>query len=315
MARHHDHQHDYDEQPSSWPDDDPCCPDEPGVRIRAITYEQLDDYFQQLTNPPEPALLVGSSPGRYSQRDAGFLEHNGRPGGSAMAQYRRRRAAERHTWRATLPQRLVGVLAAGVAAALATMVVAGPGLARVTGPIAAVSLAWLLRFHPSPATLAWRHGAQGERRTARLLDPLERRGYQVFHDLAVPGSATNVDHVVVGPSGVYVIDSKRYRGQLRYTGGQLWHGGRTLDRTLQTLWWEATQVAETLGFGPDLHVYPVLCVHLARLPWQRELLVDGVPVLAATALRPALQVIRQALSPEQVALVADHVRAGFRPAA
>jgi hypothetical protein len=121
-------------------------------------------------------------------------------------------------------------------------------------------------------------------------------------------------HLVVGPTGVYVIDSKRYRGHLRYTAGHLWHGGRTLDRTLQMLWWEATQVAETLGFGPDLHLYPVLCVHVARLPWLRELLVDGVPVLGAGALRSALQVTRQALTPEQVALVAGHVRAGFRPA-
>ena len=62
MARHHDHQHDHDEQPSAWPDDDPCCPDEPGVRIRAITYDQLGDYLQQLTNPPAPAPLVGSFP-------------------------------------------------------------------------------------------------------------------------------------------------------------------------------------------------------------------------------------------------------------
>jgi Nuclease-related domain len=314
MALHHDHEHDHDEPRSSWPDDDhPCCPDEPGVRIRAITFEEVDDYLQQLTNPPAPAPLVGSYAGRH--HDAGFLDGNGRPGGSAVAQYRRRRAADRHTWRATLPQRLAGVLAAGVAAALTTTVVAGPGLARFTCLAAAAALAWLLRFRPSADTLAWRHGAEGERRTARLLAPLERHGYQVFHDLAIPGSAANVDHLVVGPTGVYVIDSKRYRGQLRYTGGHLWQGGRTLDRTLETLWWEATQVAETLGFGPDLHVYPVLCVHVARLSWHRELLVDGIPVLGAAALRPALQVIRQALSPEQVALVAGQVRAGFRPAA
>jgi hypothetical protein len=313
MALHHDHEHDHDEPCSSWPDDDPCCPDEPGVRIRAITFDEVDDYLQQLTNPTAPAPLIGSSPGR--QYDAGFLDGNGHPGRSAMAQYRRRRAADRRTWRATLPQRLAGVLAAGVAAALTTTVVAGPGLARLTGPAAAIGLAWLLRFRPSADTLAWRHGAEGERRTARLLAPLERHGYQVFHDLAVPGSTANVDHLVVGPTGVYVIDSKRYRGHLRYTGGHLWQGGRTLDRTLETLWWEATQVAETLGFGPDLHVYPVLCVHVARLSWRRELLVDGIPVLGAAALRPALRVIRQALSPEQVALVAGHIRAGFRPAA
>jgi hypothetical protein len=316
MALHHDHDH--DPKPPGWPDADLCCPDEPGVRIRAITFEELEGYLEQLASPPERASLRGPRPDRSdrpTQWDAGFLDSHGRPGGSATAQYRRRRATDWRTWRATLPQRLAGVLAAGVAAALATMAVVGPGLARVTGPAAAVTLAWLLRFRPSAATLAWRHGAEGERRTARLLAPLERHGYQVFHDLAVPGSAANVDHVVVGPTGVYVIDSKRYRGRLRYAAGHLWYGGRTLDWTLATLWWEATQVAETLGFGPDLHLYPVLCVHVARLPRLRELLVDGIPVLAAGALRPALQVTRQALTPEQVALVAGHVRAGFRPAA
>jgi Nuclease-related domain len=312
MARHHDHHHDHDEQVSSWPDDDPCCPDEPGVRIRAITYEQLDDYLELLANPHAPPRVVSSSLGRH--HDAGFLDSNGHPGASAMAQYRRRRAGDWQAWRATLPQRLVGVVAAGLAVSLATAAVAGSGLARLTGPAAAAVLAWLLRFRPSPATVAWRRGAQGERRTARLLAPLEQRGYQVFHDLAVPGSAANVDHLVVGPTGVYVIDSKRYRGHLHYTGGQLWHGRRALDRTLATLVWEATQVAETLGFGPDLHVYPVLCVHRARRSWLGELLIDGIPVLAAAALRPALQVSRQALSPEQVALVAGQVRAGFQPA-
>jgi hypothetical protein len=80
------------------------------------------------------------------------------------------------------------------------------------------------------------------------------------------------------------------------------------------LWWEATQVAETLGFGPDLHIYPVLCVHVARLPWQRELLVNGIPVLGAGTLRPALHTTRQALSPEQVELVTAHVQASFQPA-
>jgi Nuclease-related domain len=313
MALHHDHEH--DDQPSSWSDDDACCPDAPGVRIHAITFDELEDYLEQLANPPAPAPLLGPHSGRRGQRDAGFPDGNGRPGASAMAQYRQRRATDWHAWRATLPQRVAGVLAAGLVAALAATVVAGPGLARLAGPATAIGLAWLLRFRPSADTLAWRHGAEGERRTARLLAPLERKGFQVFHDLAVPGSAANVDHVVVGPTGVYVIDSKRYRGHLRYTGGRLWHGGWPLDRTLATLWWEATQVAETLAFGRDLHVYPVLCVHVARLPWLGELLVDGIPVLAAGALRPALQVTRQALSPEQVALVAGQVRAGFRPAA
>ena len=193
------------------------------------------------------------------------------------------------TWKPTLTLRIAGVLVTGLSTGLLTAAVAD--------------------------TLAWRRGAQGERRTARLLAPLERYGYQVFHDLGHPRLGRQRRPPGRRPHRGLRDRLQRYRGHLHYSAGRLWHGRRALDHTLDTLWWEATQVAETLGFGPDLHVYPVLCVHVARLPWQRELLVDGIPVLAAGTLRPALRVIRQALSPEQVELVAAQVRSGFQPAA
>jgi Nuclease-related domain len=44
-------------------------------------------------------------------------------------------------------------------------------------------------------------GAVGERRTAGLLALLERQGWAVLHDLAIPGSAANIDHLVIGPGG------------------------------------------------------------------------------------------------------------------
>lgn len=292
-----------------------CSPDEPGVRIRPVSFAELEDYLERLANPTERPPASRARVVGITSPQPGFLDHHGRPGRSAMTEYRRRRTTDWHTWKPTLPLRIAAVLAVGVSVGLLTAAVVGSSLARVTGLTAAAALAWRLRFRPPEDTLAWRRGAQGERRTARLLAPLERQGYQVFHDLAIPGSAANLDHLVVGPTGVFMIDSKRYRGHLHYSAGRLWHGRRPLDRTLDTLWWEATQVAETLGFGPDLHIYPVLCVHVARLPWLRELLVDGIPILAAGALRPALQVTRQALSPEQVELVAAHIHASFQPAA
>lgn len=292
-----------------------CCPDEPGVRIRSVTFAKLEDYLERLANPPEPAPLTRPRVVSTYGQQARLLDQHGYPGRSAMAEYRRRRTAEWQTWKHTLAFRVAAVLATGVSAGLLTAAAVGVVPARLTGLAAAAALAWRLRFRPTSDTLAWQRGSQGERHTARLLAPLERHGYQVFHDLAIPGSAANVDHLVVGPTGVFVIDSKRYRGHLHYSAGRLWHGRRSLDRTLDTLWWEATQVAETLGFGPSLHIYPVLCVHVARRLWLRELLVGGIPVLEAATLRPALQVARQALSSEQVELVAAHVRAGFQPAA
>jgi len=35
---------------------------------------------------------------------------------------------------------------------------------------------------------------------ARLLGPLGRQGWVVLHDLAVPGSRANLDHLVIGPA-------------------------------------------------------------------------------------------------------------------
>jgi hypothetical protein len=84
------------------------------------------------------------------------------------------------------------VLAVGVAARLLGAQLA-PDLAGLLAVAAAAGLGWRLRLRPSAATLAWRRRAAGERRTARLLASLERRGWAVLHDLAISGSAANVD--------------------------------------------------------------------------------------------------------------------------
>jgi hypothetical protein len=36
---------------------------------------------------------------------------------------------------------------------------------------------------------------------ARLLSQLERHGWAILHDLAVPGSRANLDDLVIGPAG------------------------------------------------------------------------------------------------------------------
>jgi hypothetical protein len=48
-----------------------------------------------------------------------------------------------------------------------------------------------------------------------LLGSLERRGWAVLHDLAIPGIQANIDHLVIGPGGVVVIDTKGPAGDPR----------------------------------------------------------------------------------------------------
>jgi len=63
-----------------------------------------------------------------------------------------------------------------------------------------------------------RLGYAGERFVGDCLEPLKRQGWHVFHD--VPGEAHgkkfNVDHVAVGPGGVWAIETKsRRKGRAR----------------------------------------------------------------------------------------------------
>jgi hypothetical protein len=258
----------------------------------------------------EQAIYSGQS--RLLRAAMGYRDQ---PGGSALARYRTRRAAEWRKWLVSLPWRTGVVVGGGAGAGFGASVLTSPGLGKMAGGAMATGIAWGLRFRLSQEARSWRLGARGERRTARILERLERDGFVAFHDLAVPGSPANVDHLVIGPTGVFVIDSKLYRGTVRVgPDGRLWYGGRSLDRVLGTLWWEAQQVAEAFAGGREIRIYPVLCMHEARLPWLEELTVDGIPVLAGSALELALRVPRQPLTPAQVAWLCGQVRAGFRPA-
>jgi len=190
----------------------------------------------------------------------------------------------------------------------------GAGSGLVLSVLAAVAAGWGLRFRPSPAARAWRRGAVGERRTARLLGPLERHGWAVLHDLAVPGSRANIDHLLIGPGGVLVIDSKQYRGRLQLDpSGRLWHGRYPLAHALRAVSFEADQAALVVT-DPDVVVVPVMAVHGAQVPWGKVAM-DGVPVVMARRLPSMLRQLPAVLGSERVAALADQARVRFHAAA
>jgi Nuclease-related domain len=236
----------------------------------------------------------------------------GQPGGSAQARWRRLRATEWAAWTRTLPWRVVATLGIGAGGGLLGSLVA-PRLGLVVSALAAMAAGWGLRFRASPEAVAWRRGAVGERRTARLLGPLERQGWAVLHDLAVPGSRANLDHLVVGPGGVFVIDSKQYRGRLQLDrSGRLWHGRYPLAPTLRAVSFEADQAAQVLP-DPGVAVLPVVAVHGAQIPWGK-VVTDGVRVVPARRLASMLRALPAVLEPERVAGLADQARHRFHAA-
>jgi hypothetical protein len=304
-----------------------------GLSVRALTAEELQRFLDAHTDQPAQRLgsgwatlhppgqppgvprtppgaepdPPGPQPSAPAEPVAGSL---GSPGGSALAQYRRRRAAELVVWARSLAWRAPLVLAAGL---FVGVLAARAGLrwAGLVGLAVAVLVGWRLRFQPSEQACTWLHGAQGERRTARLLDQLTRDGYVVFHDLAAPGNTSwNVDHLVIGPSGVFVVDSKQWTGSVQQgADGLAWHNHYRLDRTLATVRWQA----ETLGRLLGIPATPLVCVHGAHVQGG-GLHAQGVVIVPAPLLRSALG-YDQVLLDTDVQLLATSAWIRLRPAA
>ena len=119
-----------------------------------------------------------------------------------------------------------------------------------------------------------------------------------------------MDHLVIGPSGVFVIDSKQWTGSVHQgADGLAWHNHYPLDRTLETVRWEAQQVSRMLG----TRAAALLCVHGAHVHGG-GLHAQGVAIVPAHLLRSALGYDR-VLSDADVELLATTARTSLRPAA
>lgn len=75
----------------------------------------------------------------------------------------------------------------------------------------------------SQSTTAWDTGAIGEERFGQKLNKLASDTVRILHDRRIPGTRANIDHIAVTPTGVDVIDPKRYQGRptLKVEGGIL----------------------------------------------------------------------------------------------
>jgi hypothetical protein len=64
----------------------------------------------------------------------------------------------------------------------------------------------------------WYQGALGERVVAQTLSKLPA-GWHVFHSLPIGADDSDIDHVVVGPPGVFTINTKHHAGKPIWVGG------------------------------------------------------------------------------------------------
>lgn len=72
-----------------------------------------------------------------------------------------------------------------------------------------ITAIWFWRL--IPIARHFNRGERGERHVADLLEELRSDGYRPIHDIV--GDGFNVDHVVVGPGGIFAIETKYRSGK------------------------------------------------------------------------------------------------------
>jgi Nuclease-related domain len=154
---------------------------------------------------------------------------------------------------------------------------------------------------PPEVIAKWGRGAEGERRTGTAIRSLKRRGWASRHDLQ--GKYGNLDHVVVGPGGVFLLDSKSLSGTARVEEGVFtvhFEASPINDSALPRLprWMHGAasglrdRLLDKLGWIVDVHPVVVLC---GNFP-QRIAQCDGVPFVAVDALAEWLETQPRRLS-------------------
>jgi hypothetical protein len=114
-------------------------------------------------------------------------------------------------------------------------------------------------FHNDKATTAaWSKGAAGERRAASFLNRHVSNIGLILNDRSVPGTRGNIDHIVIVPSGVWIVDAKDWTGRVeqRDKGGwfstdhRLYVGGRDRSKSVEGMLWQIKAVRKVLASLP-----------------------------------------------------------------
>jgi len=77
-------------------------------------------------------------------------------------------------------------------------------------------------------------GLSGEHLVGQILERLRAQGFEVFHD--VLGEGFNIDHVIIGPPGIFTVETKTFGKPLRgkaivdYDGQKILMNGVTITR-------------------------------------------------------------------------------------
>jgi hypothetical protein len=140
-------------------------------------------------------------------------------------------------------------------------------------------------------------GATGEEQVGSLLDGLEGKGWHAIHDASLGNG--NVDHILIGPAGVFTVETKSHPGPVRVA--------RIHGATIAQAQAQQRAIARVTG----VEVEPLIVYSRAWIdrPLAKR---KGVRVLPARMLPGYLHRRRTSMSSEQVRDARERVASALR---
>lgn len=120
---------------------------------------------------------------------------------------------------------------------------------------------------------SWRLGAEGEERVAGILAKHLDERWVVVHDLTIGSRGANLDHLLIGPAGVFTLNTKNLSGQLKVYERAIYQNGHKTGFVPGVLR-EARKVQERLSNASG---HPVTAWSVLVLAGKCEVLVKKPP--------------------------------------
>lgn len=67
----------------------------------------------------------------------------------------------------------------------------------------------LILFEGYQKGSSWIKGENGEKTVSKRIEGLPK-GYYIFDNVTIPNGKGNIDHLVIGPTGIFLIETKNY---------------------------------------------------------------------------------------------------------
>ena len=163
---------------------------------------------------------------------------------------------------------------------------------------------------------AYEKGERGEQHLERLAEPLAANGCHLLSDRCVPGKESNIDFLLVGPAGVFVIDAKNWSGDLRVDGSVLRQNGRRRQEETERVRSQADVVSGVLmQAGAAENAVPVHSVlaFVGEAGVGGAAVCDGVHVVDGTELVGFVRSFDPTLRTEHVAWAHHALENGLAP--